>query len=147
MSPGVKFWLARRTSWEVYTMETATFQFFPIISLSHIHPDHVGWPETLINNNTFAWTSLVAQWLRLHASKASDASSVPGQGAKIPPAAQHSQKERKKEEEHICHLWCLSFMLGPDQGPECIISLPPCLTLPTEMPWPSQTPTHSSRLS
>ena len=29
--------------------------------------------------------------------KASDASSVPGQGAKIPPAAQHSQKERKKE--------------------------------------------------
>ena len=87
MSPEIKFWLARRTSWEVYTTETAT--------LSPIHPDHVGWPETLINNNTFAGTSLVVQWLRLHASKASDASSVPGQGAKIPPAAQHSQKERK----------------------------------------------------
>ena len=32
-------------------------------------------------------TSLVVQWLRLCASNAGGAGSIPGQGAKIPPAA------------------------------------------------------------
>ena len=37
-------------------------------------------------------TSLVAQWLRLHAPEAGDMGSIPGQGTKIPHAAWHGEK-------------------------------------------------------
>ena len=37
-------------------------------------------------------TSLVVQWLRLFAANAEGAGSIPGQGAKIPPAMRCSQK-------------------------------------------------------
>ena len=37
-------------------------------------------------------TSLVIQWLRLHASTAGATGSIPGQGTKIPHAAQCGQK-------------------------------------------------------
>ena len=36
--------------------------------------------------HAFIGTSLAVQWLRLHASNSGDASSIPGQGAKIPDA-------------------------------------------------------------
>ena len=39
--------------------------------------------------------SLVVQWLRLCASNEGGAGSIPGQGAKILHAAQHSQKINK----------------------------------------------------
>ena len=42
-------------------------------------------------------TALVVQWLRLHASNAGDAGSIPGLGNKIPHATGHSQKKRKAE--------------------------------------------------
>ena len=38
----------------------------------------------------------MVQWLRLHASNAGGAGSIPGQGDKIPQAVWHGQKERKK---------------------------------------------------
>ena len=47
-------------------------------------------------------TSLVGQWLRLHASTAGSAGSIPGQGTKIPHAALLSQK--KKERTPLQHL-------------------------------------------
>ena len=37
-------------------------------------------------------TSLAVQWLRLHTSTAGGVGSIPGQGIKIPRAAQCSQK-------------------------------------------------------
>ena len=41
-------------------------------------------------------TSLVVQWLRLCISTAEGAGSIPGRGTKIPHAAWHSKKKRKK---------------------------------------------------
>ena len=41
-------------------------------------------------------TSLVVQWLRLHASKAVGIGSIPGQGTKIPHAVQHGGKKKLK---------------------------------------------------
>ena len=38
-------------------------------------------------------TSLVVQWLRLHASNARDMASIPGQGTKIPHAMHRSQQD------------------------------------------------------
>jgi len=38
-------------------------------------------------------TSLVVQWLRLHASNARDMGSIPGQGTKIPHAMHRSQED------------------------------------------------------
>ena len=43
-------------------------------------------------------TALVVQWLRLHASNAGDAGSIPGLGNKIPHATGHGQKKRKGRE-------------------------------------------------
>ena len=37
----------------------------------------------------------MVQWLRLHASNAGGTDSIPGQGTKIPQAAQHGQKTLK----------------------------------------------------
>ena len=42
--------------------------------------------------------SLVVLWLRLCASTAGGTGSIPGQGTKIPHAAQHGQKKKKNEE-------------------------------------------------
>ena len=44
----------------------------------------------------FRGTSLVVQWLRLHASTAGGVSSVPGWETKILHAAWHSQKKKKR---------------------------------------------------
>ena len=43
--------------------------------------------------------SLAVQWLGLRAFTAGVTGSIPGQGTKIPHAAQPSQKERKKERQ------------------------------------------------
>ena len=42
-------------------------------------------------------TSLVVQWLRLHAATAGGMSSIPGLGTKIPRATCHSTKKKKKK--------------------------------------------------
>ena len=39
-------------------------------------------------------TSLVVQWLKLHASKAGGMGSIPGRGTKIPYAIGHGQKNK-----------------------------------------------------
>ena len=44
-------------------------------------------------------TSPVVQWLRLHASTAGDMGLIPGRGTKIPHAAGHSHKRKKKNKE------------------------------------------------
>ena len=44
-----------------------------------------------------AGTSLVVQWLRLCASIAWGAGSIPDQGTKIPHAVQHSQEKKPKK--------------------------------------------------
>ena len=50
--------------------------------------------------------SLAVQWLRLCASNARGASSVPGWGTKIPYAAWHSEKIReKKRKENLYSLY------------------------------------------
>ena len=41
-------------------------------------------------------TSLVVQWVRLHASSAGGAGLIPGWGPKIPHTAQYGQKEKNK---------------------------------------------------
>ena len=41
----------------------------------------------------------MVQWLRLHASNAGGASSIPGRGTKIPHATWRSQKIRKKKKK------------------------------------------------
>ena len=41
-------------------------------------------------------TSLVVQWLRLHASNAGGTRLIPGQGIKIPNAMRCSQKKKKE---------------------------------------------------
>ena len=46
-------------------------------------------------------TSLVVQWLRLHASTAGGGGSIPGQGTKIPHALGHGQKKKKKGGKYI----------------------------------------------
>ena len=45
-------------------------------------------------------TSLVVQRLRLRASSAGDAGSIPGRGTKIPHAARHGQNKKLKTSVH-----------------------------------------------
>ena len=45
-------------------------------------------------------SSLVVQWLRLHASTVGGTSSIPGQRTKIPHAAQCSQKQTNKKNNY-----------------------------------------------
>ena len=45
-------------------------------------------------------TSLAIQWLRLCASNAEGADSIPGQGTKIPYAVQRGRKNNKKLIKH-----------------------------------------------
>ena len=51
----------------------------------------------MFNKNYSLGTSLVVQWLRLHASNAGTVGSIPGQGTKIPYAVWHGQKIKKKK--------------------------------------------------
>ena len=60
-------------------------------------------------------TSLVVQWLRLHASNAGGAGSIPGRGTKIPHTAWHGPKIKKTKKttkqstvslgSPVCRLW------------------------------------------
>ena len=57
------------------------------------------------DNLKYVWNSLVVQWLRLCASTAGDAGSIPGQGTKIPHAGRHCQIKNKIKYVHkICGL-------------------------------------------
>ena len=49
-----------------------------------------------LSNSALPESSLVVQWLGLHASAADRLGSVPGQGTKIPKAELHGQKGKKK---------------------------------------------------
>ena len=57
--------------------------------------------ETNENENTntkyMGGTSLVVQWLRLHAPNAGSPGSIPGRGTKIPQAMWLGQKKRTKK--------------------------------------------------
>ena len=53
-------------------------------------------------------TSLAVQWLRLHASDAGGAGSIPGQGTKIPHAARRGQKKKEKK---------IIYTMDKQQGP------------------------------
>ena len=44
-------------------------------------------------------TSLVVQWLRLHASNAGGTGSVPGKGTKIPHVVRCGKKKKKNRKE------------------------------------------------
>ena len=56
----------------------------------------VSWSGIPISkNSTVCGTSLAVKWLRLCASNARDAGSIPGQGTKIPHATQQGQKINK----------------------------------------------------
>ena len=53
-------------------------------------------PGLTLNMKSAGWgTSLMVQWLLLHASAAGAPSSVHGQETKIPQATQHDQKKKK----------------------------------------------------
>ena len=45
-----------------------------------------------LQKDLLAGISLMIEWLRLHASNAGGAGSIPGQGTKIPHAMGHGQK-------------------------------------------------------
>ena len=64
-------------------------QVHPEPGLFSCFPEHLKVPCT--------GTSLVVQWLRLHAHKAGGAGSIPGWGTKIPHAAWNIQKITKKK--------------------------------------------------
>ena len=53
------------------------------------------WTEEWIKKMWYR-TSLVVQWLRLCTSNAGGVGSIPGQGAKLPHAVQHCQKNPKQ---------------------------------------------------
>ena len=59
------------------------------------------WEKKCNHINNFTGTSLVVQWLRLHAFNAGVADCIPGQGAEILHAMQHistlPQKKKKKK--------------------------------------------------
>ena len=47
--------------------------------------------------NLYGETALVVQWLRLHAPKAGGLGSIPGRETRIPHAAWHSLKKKKRK--------------------------------------------------
>ena len=53
---------------------------------------------------TMPWTSLVVQCLRLLSSTAGRMGSIPDPGTKIPCAAQHSQKKKKKRKPNNANM-------------------------------------------
>ena len=57
-------------------------------------------------------TSLVVQWLRLHASKAVGIGSIPGQGTKIP----HAVQPRKEEERSQVSYWLCVLRENAQEG-------------------------------
>ena len=62
---------------------------------THIHIHTQRHPNT---NDAALGTSLVVQWLRLHASTAGTPGSIPGQGTKISHTTQQDQKKKKKKD-------------------------------------------------
>ena len=62
-------------------------------------------------------TSLVVQWLRLHASTAEGTGSIPGGRNKISHATRHDQKKKKKDAGNsdillLCLIYKLKFVIG-----------------------------------
>ena len=57
-------------------------------------------------------TSLVVQWLRLHASNARDTGLIPGQETKIPHALQCGQEKKKKLQPHRLKIVAHNFHLA-----------------------------------
>ena len=53
--------------------------------------------ESVLRKRSRSGSSLVVQWLGVSAFTAVGLGSVPNQGTKIPQAAQHSQKTKKKK--------------------------------------------------
>ena len=73
-------------------------------------------------------TSLVVQWLRLHASTAGDMGSIPGQGTKILHYMQCGQKKKDKDDQlkppHLL-LWrlqCVSKMFAGTLGVPVLVT-------------------------
>ena len=60
------------------------------------HVSRHGLSTVIFKNKLIQGTSLVVQWLRLCTSTAGAVGSIPGQETKIPHAARHSQKKKKK---------------------------------------------------
>ena len=61
---------------------------------------HSSWCQNhyLASSKSDQWgTSLAVQWLRLHASNAGDAGSIPGLGTKILHTTQHGQKKKSEQ--------------------------------------------------
>ena len=96
---------------------TDILPFFPLVGVSFSHSsitnifsvharvfnDQVAGPP---NCSTKLWfethgggTSLVVQWVRLHASSTGGVGSIPGRGIKIRQALWHGQKMKKKKKE------------------------------------------------
>ena len=60
---------------------------------------------SVVSKKSLPGTSLVVQWLRLHASNARSTGSIPGQGTKIPHATRCGQKTKKTNEESTEVQW------------------------------------------
>ena len=58
---------------------------------------HTGISRNVVHLKIGTGTSLAVQWSEHHAFTAEGTSSVPGQGAKVLQAVQHSQKKKKKK--------------------------------------------------
>ena len=58
----------------------------------------------LYKNEKIVGTSLAVQWLRLRASNAGGAGSIPGWGTEILHAVRCSQKKKRKEKEKIVNV-------------------------------------------
>ena len=58
------------------------------------------------------WISLAVQWLRLRASNAAGAGSIPGRGNKIPHAAWHRQKKKKELNDYWVRCPNIEFSTG-----------------------------------
>ena len=97
-------------------------------------------------------TSLVVQWLRLHASNAGDAALIPGWGTKTPHTVPNGQKEKNKmgiiKDPDVSlptwwgngdkKVWAVKLysQVGDRQGNQSIISV----NFITAVHWPSGTP-------
>ena len=70
------------------------FFFTPCLFLVTLFP-----PAHIIFKNRRGGTSLMVQWLQLHAPNAGGMGSIPGWGTKIPHATQHGQKKKRNKKE------------------------------------------------
>ena len=62
---------------------------------------HTGISRNVVHLKIGTGTSLAVQWSEHHAFTAEGTSSVPGQGAKVLQAVQHSQKKKKEKEKKV----------------------------------------------